>query len=90
MKVIIKKQRKQWMPVYNLKDEKTGERYEVFCTWDELQTMLSELPDVKQELSTPSFSGAGLKDNISRAGSGWTDLMKRIKKNSGRENKINI
>ena len=78
------------MPVYNLRDTETDERYEVFCTWDELQEKLKEMPNLKQELQTPSFSGAGLKDNVMRAGNGWQDLMKRIKKNSGRGNNINI
>lgn len=77
------------MPTYTLKDIKTGESWDVICSWDELQTVLDELPDVKQQLCTPAFSGAPLKDNLSKAGSNWKDLLGRIKKGSGRDNNIN-
>ena len=77
------------MPTYNVKNKKTGEEVEVICSWNELQEILSTDPDLVQGLATPSFSGAPLKDNLSKAGTNWKDLLGRIKKGSGRDNKIN-
>lgn len=78
------------MPTYTLKDINTGETWDVICSWNELQTMLNELPDVKHQLSAPKISALGTKDNVSKAGSNWRDLLGKIKKGSGKGNNINV
>ena len=46
--------------------------------------------DVKRALSAPplNYNGGGLKSNITRAGSGWNDVLTKIKKGSARSNTI--
>lgn len=45
---------------------------------------------VKRALSAPplNYNGGGLKSSITRAGSGWNDVLNRVKKASGRSNTI--
>jgi putative FmdB family regulatory protein len=51
----------------------------------------NESGGVTRLLSAPplSYSGGGLKSNVTRAGSGWNDVLNKIKKGSGRKNSIN-
>ena len=43
---------------------------------------------VKRGVSAVKLSYTGFKDPISRAGSGWNDVLKGVKKASGRKNTI--
>jgi len=43
------------MPVYTLRDSKTGHEWDVNMSWDELQTVLDELPDVSRVLVPNNF-----------------------------------
>lgn len=43
---------------------------------------------VKRGVSKTSISYGGSKSNLSRAGSGWNDLLMSVKKASGRNNTI--
>lgn len=43
---------------------------------------------VKREVSAVKVSYSGFKENVTRAGSGWNDVLKKVKKASGRENSI--
>jgi len=76
------------MPLYTLKRKSTGEVWDVNCKYDELKATLAEDDDLIQELSTPAFTANGTRDNLSRAGGEWRDLMGRIKKASGKGNTI--
>ena len=77
------------MPRYTIKDIKTGDEWDVQCTWDELQIILDENPDFKQGLATPNFvTQPG--NTISRTSTDWRDLLKKVKKGSGRGNTINV
>ena len=77
------------MPTYTLKDLKTNDIWEVFCSWDELQTMLDEMPNVKQVMSAPKIvSNQG--SLLSKTDNGWKDNLSRIKDGSGRGNTIKI
>ena len=78
------------MPIYNLKRISTGEEFEVQMTWDELQDTLKEDVDLYQMLSTPKISGRPSRDNVSKAGSEWRDLLGGIKKVSGEGNTIKV
>ena len=62
------------MPIYNLKNKKTGEVKEMFCSYDQKQKFLQENPEWISEISAPSFR---------LEGSGWyeTDFKTGNKKN---------
>lgn len=75
------------VPKYTLRDIKTNKTWDVTCSWDELQTILDEMPDVVKDLSTPAFAGNTVS-NLRRAGSEWNDHLSRIKKGSGSSNTI--
>lgn len=78
------------MPTYTIKNTETDENWDIICSWNELQELLTENPEFKQMLSAPSFSVSGTKENITRAGSNWRDLLGKIKKGSGRDNTIKV
>lgn len=44
--------------------------------------------NTKRGVSAVKVSYSGFKDNITRAGSGWNDVLKKVKKGSGRSNTI--
>lgn len=77
------------MPSYNVRNKETDDIIEVICSWNDLQKMLKENPELEQTLCTPNFVTQH-GSTISRAGDGWTDLLKNIKKKSGRNNSINV
>lgn len=78
------------MPLYTLKKVSTGEEWDVNCPYEELQSLLDENSDVVKVLSTAKFSSNGVKDNISKAGGEWRDLLGTIKKGSGKKNTIKV
>ena len=78
------------MPVYTLKDLKTEQHYDVTCSWDELQTILNEQPDVKHVLKAPKIIGGRMGNKDLKVPDGFKDLQKRIKDGSGRGNTINV
>ena len=77
------------MPRYTIKDIKHDQEWEIQCSWDELQTILNENPDFKQGLSTPNFV-TQTGNTVSRTSSDWRDLLKKVKKGSGKGNTINV
>ena len=75
------------MPSYTLKDTKTNDTWDVVCSWNELQTMLDELPNVIQVLSTPKIvSQSG--STLSKTDDGWKEVLNKVKSGSGRANTI--
>jgi len=65
------------MPTYTLVNKNTGEEFEEFCTWDELEEFLKKNTDFKQKVSAPALVGdhiggvgpkvdGGFKENLSR------------------------
>jgi len=77
------------MPIYTLKDNKTGDLWEVNCSYSDLKIMLDELPNVSQVLSAPKIIG-GVKGVHSQTSDAWKDTLREIKKNSGKGNTIKI
>lgn len=77
------------MPRYTIIDTNDDTQYEVQCSWDELQVVLSENKNLKQGLSTPNFV-TQTGNTISRTSGDWRDLLKKVKKGSGRGNTINV
>ena len=65
------------MPTYTLRNKKTGETWDVLCSYDKMQEQLSD--DVEHVLGTPgviSMKGG----TLSRTSSDFRDNLNRIKK----------
>lgn len=77
------------MPRYTIIDTSDDTEYEIQCSWDELQTVLSENNNLKQGLSTPNFV-TQTGNTISKTSTDWRDLLKKVKKGSGKGNTINV
>ena len=77
------------MPRYTIIDTSDDTEYEIQCSWDELQIVLNENPNLKQGLSTPNFV-TQTGNTVSKTSTDWRDLLKKVKKGSGRGNTINI
>lgn len=81
------------MPTYIVrKDDDTpaeeADTWEVICSYDELQEMCVEY-GLKQIIQAPNMI-SDHKSTHTRAGSDWQDLLKGIKKQSGRGNTIKV
>ena len=76
------------MPSYTLRNIKTKEETDVFCSYPELKELLELDSSLIQKLSTPKII-AGRSGAI-KVPEGFKDLRKRIKSKSGEGNTINI
>ena len=77
------------MPSYTLRDIKTKKERDVFCSWTELQDILSKDNSLIQKLAVPKvISGVG--SLLSKTDDGWKDNLKRIKAGSGQNNTIKV
>ena len=77
------------MPLYTVKDIKTNSQWDVTCSYDELQEMLDNRPDLIKVVTVPNFSTSGGATHLnSKTSDGWKDLLGRIKKGSGKGNTI--
>ncbi len=75
------------MPIYTLKDIKTQKEWDVKCSYEELQTILDELPDVNQVLKFPAMvTQAG--STLGKTSGDWRNLLERIDKNAGSKSKV--
>lgn len=43
---------------------------------------------VARDVSAVKLSYSGFKSNVTRAGAGWNEVLKKVKKGSGRDNSI--
>jgi len=75
------------MPTYTVKDLKTNAQWDVSCSWNELQELLDNSPDLIKVLSTPHFV-SGVGNLHSKIPDGFRDKLNQIKKGSGRGNTI--
>jgi len=75
------------MPTYTVKDLKTNAQWDVSCSWNELQEMLDNSPDLIKVLSTPQFV-SGVGNLHSKIPDGFRDKLNQIKKGSGKGNTI--
>lgn len=75
------------MPTYTLKDIKTGDTWDVICSWKELQTILDEMPNVAQMPSAPKIV-SGVGGVLSKTDDGWKETLGKIKKAAGKNNTI--
>lgn len=77
------------MPTYTLRDAKNNNEWDVNCSYEELQTILNEMPDIIKVLSTPKIvSGVGSLQ--SKVPDGFKDKLNQIKKGSGQGNTIKV
>lgn len=75
------------MPSYTMRHKETEETKEVILSISERETWLEENPEWEQALSTPSFV-TSTTSTLKRAGSGWSDVLNKVKSGSGRNNTI--
>ena len=73
-----------------MKDIKTQATWDVKCSWNELQEMLDNSPDLVKVMSTPNFSYSGVGSLLSKTDDGWKDRLKQIKDGSGKGNTIKV
>jgi len=77
------------MPSYTLKNIKDNHTWDVVCTWDELQAILNEMPNVIQVLSAPKIVSSVGSLN-SKVPDGFKDILNKVKSGSGKDNTIKI
>lgn len=78
------------MPIYTLKDTKTQATWDVQMSYEDLQIVLDENPEFLHVLKPIKIAANVGTSNVSKAGEGWRDVLKEVKKNSGRRNNINV
>ena len=80
------------MPTYNfkcLKCDKIEEHFTTISKRDEPRLCsCGKEGNLKRCVDAPAMSYQGAKSAIKRAGSEWNDVLKKVKKASGRENTI--
>ena len=77
------------MPTYTLRNDKTEETQEMFCSYDELQVFLKENLDWYQEYKAPALV-THTGNMVNKTSGDWQDHLKRIKKNSGSQSTIKV
>lgn len=77
------------MPTYTLSRKSTGEQWDEFCSYDELNKILEQDEDIVRQLSTPLIV-SGVGGVLSKTDDGWKDKLKEIKKTSGKDNTIKV
>lgn len=77
------------MPVYTLRNNRKDEYYEVTMSYDEFKKFLEENKDFSYIPKMPA-TVTGRMSTHRMAGGEWQDVLKKIKKGSGRDNKINV
>ena len=77
------------MPTYALKNKETEEYFEVFCSYEDLQNILNEDSTLTHIIQAPKLV-TQVGSTIGKTSEGWRDLLKSIKKGSGRGNTINV
>lgn len=74
------------MPTYNFRNKVTNEEFSEFMKISELDKFLLEHPDVEQLVSGAPMIAYNMLTR--KPDSGFRDVLKRIKRASGRDNKI--
>ena len=78
------------MPIYTLKDTTTQAEWEVQMSYTDLQVVLDENPEFLHVLKPLKISATAGTSNLNKAGDGWKDVLKEVKKNSGRRSNVNV
>ena len=77
------------MPVYTVKNKETEEVVDINCPYAELEEFLRENQEWTRLLKMPATIG-GTVSTLRQAGGDWQDMLKKIKKGSGKDNTINV
>lgn len=75
------------MPTYTLEHKDTGEQKDVLMSYDELEQHLMDNLDWFKVITAPNLV-THTGNVINQTSGDWKDLMKNIKKGSGRGNTI--
>ena len=78
------------MPTYDIKNSETGEEKEVIMSYDSLQVYLDTNPEWKQVHKSASTIVTHTGSILGKTSDGWKDVLKSVKKASGRKNTINV
>ena len=77
------------MPVYTIRNDSTEEYYEVNMSYEEFKKLLEDNSHLHQIFKMPA-TVTGSVSTLRRAGQGWQDVLKKVKKGSARDNTINV
>jgi len=77
------------MPVYTIRNDSTEEYYEVNMSYDEFKRLLEDNSHLRQ-IFKMTATDTGSVSTLRRAGQGWQDVLKKVKKGSGKDNNINV
>ena len=65
------------MPTYTIENTEEDEIYDTVCSWNELQTFLSENPQYKKVVTAPAIVG-GISGKTHKTDDGFKENMSRI------------
>ena len=77
------------MPVYTIRNNETKETMNVKMSYKDFQDFLHGNPEYSQIFKMPA-TVSGRVSTHRLAGEGWSDVLKKIKKASGKDAKINV
>lgn len=77
------------MPTYSFFNKETGEEFDVFMSISELDSYKLNNTHLEQTITSAPALADPTRLGIRKPDSGFRDVLKRIKKASGRSNKIN-
>jgi hypothetical protein len=77
------------MPVYTVKNINTDAHMNMSCPYSELKNFLEENEEWKQVFKMPA-TVSGRISTHRLAGQEWSDVLKKVKKASGKDAKINV
>ncbi len=78
------------MPIYTLENKETQETWEVNMSYEQLKITLNNDQRLRHVIKPIKIAANAGQSNISKAGSGWQDVLKEVKKSSGRRSNINV
>jgi len=77
------------MPVYTIRNNSTEEYVEVNMPYEDFKQFLQGNPEFTQVFKMPA-TVTGRMSTHRMAGEGWQDVLKKVKKASGKDAKINV
>tara|TARA_B100000963_G_C22456428_1_gene593573 strand:- start:307 stop:540 length:234 start_codon:yes stop_codon:yes gene_type:complete len=77
------------MPVYTIRNNSTEEYTEVNMPYEQFKEFLNGNPEYSQVFKMPA-TVSGRISTHRLAGEGWSDVLKGIKKASGKKSTINV
>jgi hypothetical protein len=77
------------MPVYTIRNNSTEEYVEVNMPYEDFKEFLQGNPEFTQVFKMPA-TVSGRMSTHRMAGEGWQDVLKKVKKGSGKDNSVNV